>query len=848
MIPTLATADKAFICSYNIGSNIDHRKSLGVINEITTFTNEYIDGFCWIPVNGCVLNDQSYYWDAPEKDVVYVKVGVRCSADGYLHAWLLNTQKPSELILWNTSYNTTYYAVDDKTTLHWCIEKLYQMIFGNTTSFVLANIKFQKYIGSGSTRLYLFGSYSNSMTNPLSYTIDHPSNVQSSSISWYPNNYSITYADYLYSSLHSWGKSCNRSDLTTDSNYVAFSKAFLNDGGSYTDYTTQANTSGTDYCPLMPAVVVIGDAFYFGFDEQFNGVKLNIGTAAVGSGNIVWEYWCGSWSSLSVSDGTNNFTQVGENAVTFTRETNWSQSTVNGTSLYWIRARLDSGTYTTQPLLTQGWIRQPDYWIDFTAQAFGKLPEHPEPIFFLHTRDNAGSVLIDALCDPTASASKTFDACHITGQYTFTGTGNNSGRSYNLTEGTTVCTGKDYTDCGAGFSRQKLTVDMEPNRAYIWVPGYCSGASGGSQSECEANGGTWIPGHYTCDPTFTYDTSVSFTTGQWHSKTATTIAYANGKAYFRNLEYNSSYATHILCVYYTGLIYDNFDEYWSNELDQLKHVDFTILDTGAQTDKLLTIYTKHVAVGLLTDAAPTLNTYDWIVNSSGSDYFSIWQTPDGLTSRTPSGSNILYTRPITRHDEFNTVSGEPVLGGFLYEPSGSDGFLSRDPGVQDLHIKPVDFQTDFSFLYTSEYSSGSESRNIDPQRYYAPPVSLDTDFDFSYFLANPLGRPYAIAGSRVYTGHTYTVLYAIEQDTIQSYEGGCWNNLVIAGDIDSMGNVVPEVGSKLRVWKDGTWKSVPRVGDIVGSGVIGSASTIIFEGDLLGLESRFIEPQATGSA
>ena len=565
-IPALATADKLFICSYVIGSDIDHRKALGIINEITTFTNEYIDGFCWIPVNADnVSNDHSWFWDAPDKDIVYAKVGVRVSADGYLHAWLLDTQSVSELVLWNNSYDETNSPIDDITTLHWCIEKMYRLAWGSTSGFNASNIKFQKYGYASATRLYLFGSYSNSLANGLTYAINHPTNVQKSSWSWYPNNSTTVYSDYLYSSLHGWAKKCKKADI---------------------------------------------DA--------------------------------------------------------------------NG-------------------------------WVDF-SDAFGKLPEHATPLFYWHEVGVSGSTTIPSVCNPTDPTEKTYDHCHITYELSGFATGNNSGRSYPLYEGfpAQACTGVGYTDCGTSISEKQLRIDYVGNRAYIEDP----------------------PGVYSCDPSFTYDSSASYTTGQWRSITADIIDYGAGKAKFSG----HGAGTHFLGVYWTGGIFDNFLEYSNNDLDELKHGNFTIALTGSQTNRMLSIWTKHVAVGLLTDIAPTISNADWEITWGVNNYFSNWQTPDGLALRTPGTPNTPYIRPITHHDEFNIVSGQPVLGGFLYEPATSNAFLSRDPGTETKSVISVSNLADFDFLYKLVTSNAFLSRDPGTETKSVISVCNQSDFNFLYKL------------------------------------------------------------------------------------------------------------------
>jgi len=774
-IPALATADKSFICSYNIGSNIDHRKALGIINEITTFTNEYIDGFCWIPVNAGAVNDHSWYIDVPDKDVVYVKVGVRCSADGYLHAWLLDTQQVSELILWYTNYNTQHYAIDDKTVLHWCIEKMYRVIFGNTTSFVLANIKFQKYVGAGSTRLYLFGSYSNSLTNPLSYTIDHPLYVKKSSITWYPNNSTTVLGDFIYcSGLHTTVQDCDEAEIDSVLYDLNISKAFLYDSGSYTDYTTEFNNNVVNDVVLMPLDEEFGDAFYFGYTYRFYELKLNIGTAGAGIGNLIdWEYWNGStWVDIpGVGDGTNEFKNSGTNTVNFGWGTTpdpyydshilkWKTTTVNGSNLYWVRAKSNHVDgiidYTTQPILTQGWVRIPDYNLNFSMSSWDK--NSGEPSFYKYTYDIPESIDTMSLCHPTdpyQPCYRNWEMCHPGEGFDHVGIGNNSGRNYALcdTIGPVAC---DWW-CGVWIAIKRLQANIEPNRAWITVPAHCSNSGYDNQTDCENAGYTWIPSAYACDPSFTYDSLISYTVDKWIGTSASEINYAKSVAKFNG----SLIGDKFLTKSYKIESFDIFDEYFNNDLDELRHISFDITTTGIVTNNIYTLYTKHVGVGLLTTSNdPTLNTYNWIVNWSSAEYFSNWQTPDGLSARTPSVTNTPYVRPITHHDAFNVVTDEPVLGGFLYELGTSDAFLSRDPGTETKIVIPISNQADFNFLINLITSNGFLSRDPGTEVKILYPVSKDANFSFLYELIRP-----SIAD-----------LYHLKTDGDDTKDGRTWPN------------------------------------------------------------------------
>jgi len=130
-------------------------------------------------------------------------------------------------------------------------------------------------------------------------------------------------------------------------------KAVADDGGALTDETSAATNSTSDDMTLLPATPATGDAYYFGNEEQFDTFDLTISTAGAGDWTIVWEYYDGSsWSALSgVSDGTTGFTTGGTNTVTWDAPPDWSETTVDSSELYWVRARVDTySAITTQPL------------------------------------------------------------------------------------------------------------------------------------------------------------------------------------------------------------------------------------------------------------------------------------------------------------------------------------------------------------------------------------------------------------------------------------------------------------------------------------------------------------------
>ena len=115
------------------------------------------------------------------------------------------------------------------------------------------------------------------------------------------------------------------------------------DGGVFTDYTAAASEDTPDDVPLVPAVPVVGDAFYFGYQKPFNGVAIAITTAATGDWSVLWEYWDGgAWQLFpDVKDATQSFHVIGELRVEVpVAPGDWATVAVDGTVAYWLRARV----------------------------------------------------------------------------------------------------------------------------------------------------------------------------------------------------------------------------------------------------------------------------------------------------------------------------------------------------------------------------------------------------------------------------------------------------------------------------------------------------------------------------
>jgi len=152
--------------------------------------------------------------------------------------------------------------------------------------------------------------------------------------------------------------------------FSSIDKAFFYNAntGEYTDETTDINESTADDVLLPPQQATTeGDAIYFGSDYKFSKIRINVSTAGVYSDiTIVWEYWNGSaWATLTVTDGTNGFQNSGTNEVSFTPPGDWAKTTVNGVTMFWVRARATFGaspSITTAPLAAQGW-----HWFNYSG-------------------------------------------------------------------------------------------------------------------------------------------------------------------------------------------------------------------------------------------------------------------------------------------------------------------------------------------------------------------------------------------------------------------------------------------------------------------------------------------------
>ena len=128
-----------------------------------------------------------------------------------------------------------------------------------------------------------------------------------------------------------------------------------NSGASFVDLTREANDATANDAQPFPTGAGANDAAYIGANERFYTITVNTGTAGAGTYTVSGEYWNGAaWVALTdVTDGTNGFKTAGSQVISYAIPDDWAKTTVDTDNRYWIRAKRDGGTVTTNPDITQ---------------------------------------------------------------------------------------------------------------------------------------------------------------------------------------------------------------------------------------------------------------------------------------------------------------------------------------------------------------------------------------------------------------------------------------------------------------------------------------------------------------
>lgn len=134
----------------------------------------------------------------------------------------------------------------------------------------------------------------------------------------------------------------------------------LESGGVYIEKTVNAYDVLSGCAPIATGVApytTVNQNLIIGYELPFDQANFNIKTFAVSLVGT-WQYWNGSWSTLSVADGTSGMTSNG--AVTFTPPADWARTSIDGSnSKYFIRFAYISST--TPPVI---YTIKGDTWIN----------------------------------------------------------------------------------------------------------------------------------------------------------------------------------------------------------------------------------------------------------------------------------------------------------------------------------------------------------------------------------------------------------------------------------------------------------------------------------------------------
>jgi len=137
--------------------------------------------------------------------------------------------------------------------------------------------------------------------------------------------------------------------------YDASAAAYLNVSGS------SAGGGYTNDYQLFPDTEAIGDYVIFGAASKFGIIKIDVSATAAtyGADAITWQYWAGSWKTLTIIwDDTNTTPAAGgkrpfmqDGHIIFSAPDDWVAVEIDDQSAFWIRAYVDAAQITQIPLL-----------------------------------------------------------------------------------------------------------------------------------------------------------------------------------------------------------------------------------------------------------------------------------------------------------------------------------------------------------------------------------------------------------------------------------------------------------------------------------------------------------------
>lgn len=151
-------------------------------------------------------------------------------------------------------------------------------------------------------------------------------------------------------------------------NRIVVEGAVVDDGGSFTEFTAEAQDAVELDVALLPASPAVDDAAYFGCDNPCRIVTVDIGQEGIGDWTVKWEYYNGTAfvTASNVDDRTNAFQLAGQRTVSFDMPTDFATSTITGSAVdaFWVRARVDSvSTSSQQAIANQEWYENGQWWM-----------------------------------------------------------------------------------------------------------------------------------------------------------------------------------------------------------------------------------------------------------------------------------------------------------------------------------------------------------------------------------------------------------------------------------------------------------------------------------------------------
>ena len=134
----------------------------------------------------------------------------------------------------------------------------------------------------------------------------------------------------------------------------------VNNGANYTSYLTEVTDNDNAQSAVLDALSTVanGDWVIVGYSSPFLGLILDLKSININASVMTIQYWNGAaWTAFSTSHNFNtacDYTsylgkslQRGEAVIWSRSPTDWAQSTISGTSAYWIRMSFSATLSTT---------------------------------------------------------------------------------------------------------------------------------------------------------------------------------------------------------------------------------------------------------------------------------------------------------------------------------------------------------------------------------------------------------------------------------------------------------------------------------------------------------------------